>query len=423
MSKNLPFDEKKLREIAGKYPTPFHIYDEAGIRKTAKALNACFDWSENYINYFAVKATPNPYIMSILKEEGMGADASSLPELLLSEAAGLSGEQIMFTSNNTPPEEYKKAYELGAVINLDDISQIEVLHQTLGGKFPELISFRYNPGPDRVTDKGNVIGNPQDAKYGVTTEQLPEAYAKARSLGAKRFGLHTMVISNERKEEGHIQTAEMLFEMAVKLKQEKDIRIETVNFGGGLGIPYKPDEQPIDLDKLKEGIKNKYEEIVVKNGLEPIRIVTENGRFVTGPNGYLVTTVRSLKHTYHDFAGVDATMADLMRPGMYSAYHHLTVPGKEGTPTKPQRVTGSLCENNDIFTGPSDRLLPELAVGDLVVIHDTGAHGHAMGFNYNGKLRHSELLLKEDGSIQQIRRSETVADYFKTLDFPGLNSA
>ncbi|HEX5456010.1 MAG TPA: diaminopimelate decarboxylase [Candidatus Saccharimonadales bacterium] len=423
MSKELPFDENKLREIASKYPTPFHLYDEAGIRKTAKALNGCFDWSDNYINYFAVKATPNPYIMQILKEEGMGADASSLPELLLAEAAGLSGEQIMFTSNNTPPEEYKKAYGLGAVINLDDINQIDVLQKSLDGKFPEFISFRYNPGPDRVTDEKNVIGNPEDAKYGVTTTQLPEAYDKARSLGAKRFGLHTMVVSNERNEEGHLQTAEMLFNMAVKLKNEKDIKIEMINFGGGLGIPMRPEEQPIDLDKLKAGVRQKYEQIIAKNGLDPIRLVTENGRYVTGPNGYLVTTVRSLKHTYHDYAGVDATMADMMRVGMYGAYHHISVPGKEDGPRKPQRVTGSLCENNDTFTGKEDRLLPELEPGDLVVIHDTGAHGHAMGFNYNGKLRHAELLLREDGSIQQIRRAETVADYFKTLDFPGLKDA
>lgn len=423
MSKELPFDENTLNEITGKYPTPFHLYDEAGIRSTARSLNDCFGWSENYINYFAVKATPNPYIMEILKEEGMGADASSLPELLLAEAIGLSGEQIMFTSNNTAPEEYVKAYELGAVINLDDVNQIEVLHKALGGKFPELISFRYNPGPDRVTGEDNVIGNPSDAKYGVTTAQLPEAYDKARSLGAKRFALHTMVISNERNEKGHIQTAEMLFNMAIRLKKEKDIRIEMINFGGGLGIPYKPDEDPIDLEKLKEGLQRKYEDIVVASGLDPIRIVTENGRFVTGPSGYLVTRVRSLKHTYHDFVGVDATMADLMRPGMYGAYHHISVPGKEDGPSKPQRITGSLCENNDTFTGTEDRLLPELEPGDLVVIHDTGAHGHAMGFNYNGKLRHAELLLKEDGSIQQIRRSETIADYFKTLDYPGLKDS
>lgn len=423
MKKELPFDENKLREIADKYPTPFHLYDEAGIKKTAVALNEAFDWSEGYINYFAVKATPNPYIMQMLKEEGMGADASSLPELLLAEAVGLSGEQIMFTSNNTPPEEYRKAYELGAVINLDDINQIDVLHEALDGKFPELISFRYNPGPDRVTSEKNVIGNPADAKYGVTTAQLPEAYAKARSLGAKRFGLHTMIISNERSVEAHVQTAEMLFEMAVRLKKEKDIKIEMINFGGGLGIPYKPDEEAIDLNELKRSIKQKYDEIIKANGLDPIRIVTENGRFITGPNGYLVTTVRSLKNTYHDFVGVDATMADLMRPGMYGAYHHISVPGKEDQPKKPQRITGSLCENNDMFTAKEDRMLPALEPGDLIVIHDTGAHGYAMGFNYNGKLRHAELLLKEDGSIQQIRRSETVSDYFNTLDFPGLQTS
>ncbi|HEX5796758.1 MAG TPA: diaminopimelate decarboxylase [Candidatus Saccharimonadales bacterium] len=422
MSKELPFDEAKLREIAGKYPTPFHLYDGAGIKKTAKALNDCFAWSEDYINYFAVKATPNPYIMELLKTESMGADASSLPELLLAEAVGLKNEQIMFTANNTPPEEYKKAFELGAVINLDDINQIEVLHEALDGKFPELISFRYNPGPDRVTAAGNVIGNPEDAKYGVTTEQLPEAYAKARTLGAKRFGLHTMVVSNERDEAGHIQTAEMLFNMAVLLKHKKNIRIEMINFGGGLGIPYKPDERTINLDRLKTGIKQKYEEIIKPNGLDPIRLVTENGRFVTGPHGYLVTTVRSLKNTYHDFVGVDATMADMMRVGMYGAYHHISVPGKENSPKKPQRVSGSLCENNDVFTGSEDRLLPELAPGDLVVIHDTGAHGHAMGFNYNGKLRSRELLLNEDGTVQEIRRAETAADYFKTLDYPGLKN-
>lgn len=420
MSKALPFDEQKLREITAKFPTPFHIYDEAGIRKTAKALNDTFSWSDRYINYFAVKATPNPYLMEILKDEGMGTDASSLPELLLSDAIGLKGERIMFTSNNTPAEEYQKAYELGAIINLDDINQIDLLSKALGGKFPELISFRYNPGPDRVTGKDNAIGNPSDAKFGVSTEQLPEAYARARDLGAKRFGLHTMVISNERNEQGHIQTAEMLFKMVIKLKKEKDIKIEFVNFGGGLGIPYRPDEKPIDMDKLREGVRQKYDELIAPSGLDPLRIVTENGRFITGPNGYLVTTVRSLKQTYHNFVGVDATMADLMRPGMYNAYHHVSVPGKENAQTKNQRLTGSLCENNDVFTGKEDRLLPELEIGDLVVIHDAGAHGHAMGFNYNGKLRHAELLLKTDGSIQQIRRDETISDYFKTLDYPGL---
>ncbi|HYF97182.1 MAG TPA: diaminopimelate decarboxylase [Patescibacteria group bacterium] len=420
MSKLLPFDEKKLREITAKYPTPFHLYDEAGLRQTARNLNNAFSWSDNYINYFAVKANPNPYLLEILKQENMGADASSLPELMLSDAIGLKGEQIMFTSNNTPEEEYKKAYELGAIINLDDINQIKVLQRALDGKFPELISFRYNPGPDRVTEDTNVIGNPSDAKFGVTTEQLPEAYDAARKLGARRFGLHTMVVSNETDETAHVQTAEMMFKMALRLKEEKDIRIEFVNFGGGLGLAQRPDERPIDLDKLRNRLKAKYEELIVASELHPLRIVTENGRFVTGPNGYLVTTVRSLKNTYHNYAGVDATMADLMRPGMYGSYHHISVPGKENAQTKKQKVTGSLCENNDIFTGPEPRDLPELEPGDLLVIHDTGAHGYAMGFNYNGKLRHAELLLKEYGSVQQIRRSETMADYFQTLDYPGL---
>lgn len=420
MNKTLPFDEKKLREIAAKYPTPFHIYDEAGLRQTARNLNNAFSWSGNYINYFAVKANPNPYLLEILKQENMGADASSLPELMLSDAIGLKGEQIMFTSNNTPEEEYKKAYELGAIINLDDINQIEVLQRALDGKFPEMISFRYNPGPDRVTEDTNVMGNPSDAKFGVTTEQLPEAYDIARKLGAKRFGLHTMIISNELNEKAHVQTAEMMFKMALRLKREKDISIEFVNFGGGLGLAQRPDEEPIDLDKLKVGLQAKYEELIKPSELHRLRIVTENGRFVTGPNGYLVTTVRSLKNTYHNYVGVDATMADLMRPALYRAYHHISVPGKENSPTKKQKVTGSLCENNDIFTGPEARELPELEPGDLIVIHDTGAHGHAMGFNYNGKLRHAELLLKEDGTLQQIRRSETIADYFKTLDYSGL---
>ncbi len=418
--KTLPFDEKTLREITKQYPTPFHLYDEKGIRATARALNKAYDWSPDYINYFAVKANPNPYLLKILKEEYMGADASSLPELILSEKVGLQKEQIMFTSNNTPPEDYKKAYELGAIINLDDINQVGALEITLGGKFPELICFRYNPGPDLVTRAGNVIGNPSDAKFGVTTAQLPQAYKLAKDKDAKRFGMHTMVVSNENNEAAHIETADILFKMAVKLHQELNIKVEFINLGGGLGVAYRPEENPLDLDNLKAGIKNKYQEIIVKNGLDPIRIVTENGRFVLAPNGYLVTSVNSTKQTYHNFVGVDATMADLMRPGMYDAYHHITVLGKEDLPTKPQRVTGSLCENNDIFTGTKDRQLPPLEIGDILVMHDTGAHGHSMGFNYNGKLRHAEILLKEDGSFQQIRRAETTRDYFKTLDFPGL---
>lgn len=421
MNKPLPFDEKTLRQIIKDHPTPFHLYDEKGLRASSQALNQAFDWVPGYINYFAVKANPNPYIMEILKDEGMGADASSLAELVLAAKIGLSNEQIMFTSNNTPPEEYREAARLGAVINLDDINQIEVLDKTLGGKFPELISFRYNPGPDLETLEGNVIGNPADAKFGVSTAQLIDAYRLARDKGARRFGLHTMVVSNERNEEAHAQAAELLFKMAVRLREELDIKLEFINLGGGLGVAYRPDDRPLDLAKLKVGLQDKYQSIIAAAGLDPIKLVTENGRYVAGPNGYLVTTVRSLKSTYHDFVGVDATMADLMRPGMYDAYHHLTVIGKEGQPLKPQRVTGSLCENNDIFTGSQDRLLPELEPGDIVVIHDTGAHGHAMGFNYNGRLRHAELLLQADGSIRQIRRAQTIDDYFATLDYPGLS--
>lgn len=420
MSKTLPFSDEQLAEIAGKYSTPFHIYDEAGLRKTARELNKAFGWTEGYINHFAVKANPNPYILEILKEEGMGTDASSLPELLLSDAVGVKDEDIMFTSNNTPPEEYKKAYELGAIINLDDINQIDVLREALDGKFPELISFRYNPGPDRVTSEANAIGNPENAKFGVSTDQLPEAYKKAKDLGAKRFGLHTMVVSNELDEKAHVQTAEMLFSMVVKIKEELGIKIEFVNFGGGLGIPFKPEQNPINLEVLSQGIKAKYDEIIVGSGSDPLRIITENGRFVTSPNGFLVTRVRSVKDTYHRFVGVDATMADLMRPGMYDAYHHITVPGKESEPRFAQQVVGGLCENNDKFTGKSERDLPKLEPGDLVVIHDTGAHGYSMGFNYNGKLRHKELLLKADGTITQIRRDETINDYFATLDYPNL---
>lgn len=420
MSKPMPFTNDQLAEIASKYSTPFHIYDEAGLRKTARELNKAFEWSKGYINHFAVKTNPNPYLLEILKEEGMGADASSLPELILSDAIGLKREEIMFTSNNTPLEEYKKAYELGAIINLDDINQIDALKQALDGKFPELISFRYNPGPDRVTSESNAIGNPENAKFGVTTKQLPEAYRKTKALGTRRFGLHTMVVSNELDETAHVQTAEMLFNMVVKLNKELGIKIEFANFGGGLGIPFKPEQNPMDLKGLSNGIKAKYNEIIAGTSNDPLRIITENGRFVTSPNGFLVTRVRSIKETYHRFVGVDATMADLMRPGMYDAYHHITVPGKENELRIPQQVVGGLCENNDKFTGKSERDLPKLEAGDLIVIHDTGGHGYSMGFNYNGKLKHKELLMGPDGTVKLIRRDETIKDYFATLDYPNL---
>lgn len=421
--KVLPFSKQAIEEIVNKHPTPFHIYDEANIRKTAKDLNQAYSWSLGYKNHFAVKANPNPYILEILKQEGMGADAASLPELIMCEAVGLSGEDIMFTSNNTPLEDYKKAYELGAVINLDDVNQIEVLQEACDGAFPDLISFRYNPGKDIVLDAStNSIGNPVDSKFGVTTEQLPEAYRLAKEKGATRFGLHTMIVTNERDENTQIKIAKLMFETAVRLFKDHGIKLEFIDLGGGLGVAYKPTDKSLDLDVLSGGIKRAYEETIVADGLDPIRVVTECGRFVTGPSGYLVTKVRSLKRTYHNYVGLDSTSAELLRACVYGLYHHVTIPGKEDGAQIPQRLTGSMCENNDMLTGPEDRMLPELAVGDIVVFHDTGAHGHALGYNYNAKLRHAELLLKPDGTVQQIRRDQTIEDYFATLDYPGLVS-
>ncbi|MBD3164067.1 diaminopimelate decarboxylase [Candidatus Woesearchaeota archaeon] len=414
LSKKLPFDKRKIEEIKGKWPTPFHIYDEKAIRKNAHRLYRAFSWVRGFKNHFAVKALPNPFILKILKEEGMGTDCSSLPELVLSEKAGIKGEDIMFTSNDTPVEEFAKAHELGAIINLDDITHIETLEKALGGKVPELISFRYNPGPLR---KGNVIiGDPKEAKYGLTREQLFKAYRIMKEKGCKRFALHTMVVSNELNPEYHIETAKMLFELAAEIKERLGIKIEFINLGGGYGIPMKPGEKPIDLGYVSKGIRKQYDKIIRKNGLHPLRIIMESGRAVTGPYGYLVMTVRHVMRKYKDFAGVDATMANLMRPALYGAYHHITVLGKEDKPKNcTYDVVGSLCENNDKFA--IDRKIPEIEEGDILVQHDTGAHGHAMGFNYNGKLRSAELLLREDGSVMEIRRAEAADDYFSTLDF------
>jgi diaminopimelate decarboxylase len=423
MTKQLPFDENTLKRIIKDHPTPFHLYDENGIRQTATSLIDAFNWTPKYQNYFAVKANPNPYLLQILKEEGMGADAASLPELILAEKVGMTGQDIVFTSNNTPAEDYKKAYELGAVINLDDINQIYALQSALPNGFPDIISFRYNPGPD-ITLKAasNSIGNPVDSKFGITTEQLPLAYKLVQQKGVQRFGLHTMIVTNELNVKTQIQIARLMFNTAVRLHKEAGIRLEFIDLGGGLGIPYKPDQNPVDLNKLRLGIKAAYNDIIVAQGLDPVRIITEYGRYVLGPNGYLVTTVRSLKRTYHNYVGLDASSADLLRAAVYGLYHHITVIGKKERPLMPQRLTGSLCENNDKLTGPDDRMLPELAVGDIVVFHDTGAHGHALGYNYNAKLRHAELLLKLDGSVKQIRRAQTINDYFETLDYPGLKN-
>jgi diaminopimelate decarboxylase len=415
-TRTLPFTKDQIERIAAEHPTPFHIYDEKAIRENARRYLRAFSWVPGgFRNFFAVKALPNPYILKILREEGMGADCSSLPELLLAERAGITGEEIMLTSNDTPADEFQKARELGAVINLDDISHFEYLVRHAG--MPELVCFRYNPGP--LKDGNAIIGKPEEAKYGLTREQVFQAYEMVKAKGAKRFGLHTMVASNELNPDYFIETAVILFELAVEVKERTGVKVEFVNLGGGVGIPYKPEQKPVDMEYVSRGIREAYERIVKPAGLHPLRVVMENGRMVTGPYGYLVSRVRHIKRTYKTYIGLDSCMANLMRPGMYGAYHHITVLGKEHAPAAGKvDVTGSLCENNDKFA--IDRELPEIEIGDLVVIHDTGAHGHAMGFNYNGKLRSAELLLKPDGSVVKIRRAETPEDYFTTLDFSGL---
>ncbi len=415
--KKCPLGRERLEQLAESCPTPFHIYDEKGIRENARRLKEAFAWNPGFKEYFAVKAAPNPYLMKILKAEGFGSDCSSMGELLLSEKAGIVGEDIMFTSNDTPAYEYRKARELGAIINLDDISHIEYLESHVG--LPELVSCRYNPGPLKG---GNVIiGHPEDAKYGFTRAQLFEGYRMLRDKGVRRFGLHTMVASNELETSYFIETAHMLFELAAELKAEVGIEFEFINLGGGIGIPYQPEDRAVDLEALGSGVKELYDELVVGRGLKPLDIRLECGRVITGPYGWLVSRVLHKKSTYKEYVGLDACMANLMRPGMYGAYHHITVAGREEAPCDFKcDVTGSLCENNDKFA--IDRMIPQVEIGDLVVIHDTGAHGHSMGFNYNAKLRSAELLLREDGNVVQIRRAETVEDYFSTLDFEGLSS-
>jgi diaminopimelate decarboxylase len=413
--KYLPFTKEQMEKIIEHYPTPFHIYDEKGIRENARRLLRAFSWAPKFKEYFAVKATPNPYIVKLLKEEGFGADCSSLAELVLAEKAGLIGESIMFSSNDTPAEEYKKAKSLGAIINLDDITHISYLEEHAG--LPEMICFRFNPGPLR---SGNaIIGNPEESKYGFTKAQLLEGYRLAKDKGVKRFGLHTMIASNELDPQYFVETAKMLFELVAEITEKVGIRFEFINIGGGIGIPYKPGQKPVDLEYVAQGMKEAYESQIVAKGLAPLTIAMECGRMITGPYGFLVATVLHKKEIYKNYIGLDACMANLMRPGMYGAYHHITVLGKENAPHDHiYDVTGSLCENNDKFA--IDRELPQIDIGDIIVIHDTGAHGHAMGFNYNGKLRSAELLLKPDGQVRQIRRAETLDDYFATLDFSGL---
>ncbi len=415
--KKIPLNREQLEALTERFPTPFHIYDEKAIRENAQRLKAAFAWNPGFKEYFAVKAAPNPYLMKILKAEGFGADCSSLPELMLAESIGLSGEEIILSANDMPANELVKATELGAIINLDDISHIEYLEQCAG--LPEAISIRYNPGP--LKSGNTIIGHPEEAKYGFTREQLFEGYRILRDKGVKRFGLHTMVASNELDGSYFVETAHILFDLVAELSTELGVKVEFINIGGGIGIPYKPEEQAVDLTFVGEGIRELYEEKIEKAGLAPLDLNMECGRMITGPYGWLVSRVLHEKNTYKQFVGLDACMTNLMRPALYGAYHHITVSGKEDASCDfVCDVTGSLCENNDKFA--IDRAIPKVDIGDLVVIHDAGAHGHAMGFNYNAKLRSAELLLREDGEVVQIRRAETVEDYFATLDFKGLQS-
>ena len=404
---------EQLQEITKTYPTPFYLYDEKGIRENAKALKEAFAWNPGYKEYFAVKATPNPFLINILREYGCGCDCSSMTELMLSEALGIKGEDIMFSSNDTPAEEFAYAAKIGAIINLDDYTHIDFLEKTIG-YIPETISCRFNPG-GIFQISNDIMDNPGDAKYGMTTEQLFDAYRVLQQKGAKHFGLHAFLASNTVTNEYYPMLAKVLFELAVRLKKETGADIRFINLSGGIGIPYRPDQEPNDIRVIGEGVRKVYEEVLVPAGMGDVAIYTELGRFMLGPYGCLVTKAIHEKHTYKEYIGVDACAVNLMRPAMYGAYHHITVMGKEDESCDhTYDVTGSLCENNDKFA--IDRQLPKIDKGDLLVIHDTGAHGYAMGYNYNGKLKSAELLLKEDGSVQLIRRAETPKDYFATFD-------
>ena len=413
MNKTPFVTKEQLEEIIKTYPTPFHIYDEKGIRENAKALKEAFSWNKGFKEYFAVKATPNPYLINILREFGCGTDCSSQTELMLSEAMGMSGSDIMFSSNETPASEYAYAAKLGATINLDDITHIEFLEKTLG-KLPETLSMRYNPGGVFTISNG-IMDNPGDAKYGFTTEQLFEGFRILKEKGVKRFGIHAFLASNTVTNEYYPTLAKQLFELAVKVKEDTGVAVSFINLSGGIGIPYKPEQEKNDIYAIGEGVRKVYEEVLVPAGMGDVAIYTELGRFMMGPYGHLVTTAVHEKHTHKEYIGCDACAVNLMRPAMYGAYHHITVMGKENAPCDQKYdVVGSLCENNDKFA--IDRMLPKIDKGDLLVIHDTGAHGFAMGYNYNGKLKSAELLLKEDGSVQLIRRAETPKDYFATFD-------
>lgn len=406
----------QLQTITRQYPTPFHLYDEKGIRDTARALYKAFSWNPGYREFFAVKATPNPQILKILKEEGCGVDCSSLTELMMSDRCGFAGDQIMFSSNDTPAEEFALAAKLGATINLDDISHIDFLKDTIG-YIPKKISCRYNPGGTFTLGESEegfqVMDNPGQAKYGMTRPQMTQAFRRLKELGAEEFGIHAFLASNTLSNEYYPALAAILFQMAVELKNETGCHITFINLSGGVGVPYLPDQPANDIAVIGEGVRRAYEDILVPAGMGDVSLCTELGRFMLAPNGHLVTRVLHEKQTYKDYIGVDACAANLMRPAMYGAYHHITVMGKEDQPCDHQYdVTGALCENNDKFA--VDRMLPEIHIGDLLVIHDTGAHGHAMGYQYNGRLRSAEVLLQPDGSTRLIRRAETPEDYFAT---------
>ncbi len=410
--KKTPFTLATLLEIEKKTPMPFHVYDEAGIVANAQALNAAFAWNPGFKNYFAVKAAPNPALMAIVRKQGFGMDCSSMAELVLSEQLGIKGEDIIFTSNDTPEAEFKKAFALGAIINLDDITHIEAVEKACG-RLPEFVCCRFNPGKAKA---GNtIIGKPEEAKYGFTHDQMFEGYRLLKAKGVKRFGIHTMVASNELNSDYFVETARLLFDLVVELSQKLDITFEFIDLGGGIGIPYRPGQEKVDLAAVGEGVRMVCDDTIIKAGLPMPRIVLECGRMVTGPFGWLVSRVLHIKKTYKSYVGLDACMANLMRPALYGAYHHITVMGKEDAPCDTlYDVTGSLCENNDKFA--IDRMLPGIVPGDIVIIHDTGAHGHAMGFNYNGKTRSAEWLIRTDGTPVMIRRAETLDDIFATLD-------
>ncbi len=413
MNKRPFITKEKADEIVKKYPTPFYLYDEKGIRENAKALKEAFSWNKGFKEYFAVKATPNPYLIDILKEYGCGCDCSSLTELMLSNAMGIKGEDVMFSSNATPAKEFEYASKIGAIINLDDITHIDFLEKTIG-KLPETLSCRFNPG-GLFQISNSIMDNPGDAKYGFTTEQMFEGFRILKEKGVKNFGIHAFLASNTVTNEYYPTLAKTLFELAVSLEKETGADIKFINLSGGIGIPYRPEQEQNDIYAIGEGVRKVYEEILVPAGMGDVAIYTELGRFMMGPYGQLVATAIHEKHTHKEYIGLDACAVNLMRPAMYGAYHHITVLGKEEAPhDHVYDITGSLCENNDKFA--IDRKLPKIDTGDYIVIHDTGAHGFSMGYNYNGKLKSAELLLKEDGSVQMIRRAETPRDYFATFD-------